>query len=53
LYDLTGRLVQAEQFGVAKEYTNKELNTEGLSEAYYMLVLQGSQVQKSQKVYIR
>lgn len=53
LYDLTGRLVKTEQFGVTKEYANKVLDTKGLSEAYYMLVLQGSQVQKSQKVYIR
>lgn len=53
LYDLTGRLVKAEQFGVTKEYANKALDTKGLPEAYYMLVLQGTQVQKSQKVYIR
>lgn len=53
LYDLAGRLVKTEQFGVAKEYANKELDTKSLPEAYYMLVLQGSQVQKSQKVYIR
>lgn len=53
LYDLMGRQVKSEQLDVPKAYALKTIDTEGLVEGYYMLVLQGTLVSKTQKVLVR
>ena len=55
VYDVLGRALKAENWNITKGYVTNRLNTEGLSEAYYMLLIQdltdGSNI-KTQRVYI-
>lgn len=54
IYDVLGRKVKSEQVIVGKGYNRSVINTEGLSESYYMLLIHNTSadIQKSQKIYV-
>lgn len=53
IYDMRGRLVKSDQLMIEKEFDSRTMDTRGLEEAYYMLLLQSNSVQKIQKIYVK